>query len=127
MVGPRQPRPALLLVTTADTVVDKAVAWEAAKRNVALFHAIVLEKGGWSASLYLDYANDLARAYNQWMIDAWLEKDERLKGALIVPTHGRRRPRTLRGRRQRVRRRASSARSSRAVSSTYPAPTNGSR
>ena len=47
LVGPRQPRPALLLVTTADTTVDKAVDWEAAKRNVALFHAIVLEKDGW--------------------------------------------------------------------------------
>jgi predicted TIM-barrel fold metal-dependent hydrolase len=34
----------------------------------------------------VDYANDLARAYNQWMIDEWLERDERLKGALIVPT-----------------------------------------
>ena len=47
LVGARQPRPALLLVTTADTQVDKAVSWEAAKRNVALFHAIVLEKDGW--------------------------------------------------------------------------------
>ena len=47
LVGSRQPRPALLLVTTADTRVDRAVAWEAAKRNVALFHAIVLELDGW--------------------------------------------------------------------------------
>lgn len=42
-----QPRPALLLVTTADTKVDKAVVWEAAKRNVALFQALVLETEGW--------------------------------------------------------------------------------
>jgi hypothetical protein len=42
-----QPRPALLLVTTADTTVDEAVVWEAAKRNVALFQAVVLEKDGW--------------------------------------------------------------------------------
>lgn len=45
--GPRQPRPALLLVTTQDTKVDQAVVWEAAKRNVALFQSIVLEKDGW--------------------------------------------------------------------------------
>jgi hypothetical protein len=46
MLG-NQPRPALLLVTTTDTKVDEAVVWEAAKRNVALFQAIVLEKEGW--------------------------------------------------------------------------------
>jgi hypothetical protein len=45
--GARQPRPALLLVTTEDTKVDQAVAWEAARRNVALFQSIVLEKEGW--------------------------------------------------------------------------------
>lgn len=42
-----QPRPALLLVTTSDTEVDEALVWEAAKRNVALFRAVVLEKEGW--------------------------------------------------------------------------------
>ncbi len=32
-----------------------------------------------------DYAADLASAYNDWMIEHWLEQDERLKGLLIVP------------------------------------------
>jgi hypothetical protein len=34
-------------VTTSDTEVDEALVWEAAKRNVALFRAIVVEKEGW--------------------------------------------------------------------------------
>lgn len=34
----------------------------------------------------LDYAADLARAYNEWMIEHWLARDKRLRGALIVPT-----------------------------------------
>ena len=34
----------------------------------------------------LDYAADLAHAYNEWMIEHWLERDDRLKGVLIVPT-----------------------------------------
>ena len=34
----------------------------------------------------VDYAADLARAYNEWMIAEWLEQDDRLRGALIVPT-----------------------------------------
>ncbi len=33
----------------------------------------------------VDYAAALSRAYNDWMIEHWLEKDERLKGAAIVP------------------------------------------
>ncbi|WP_147332825.1 hypothetical protein [Archangium gephyra] len=45
--GARQPRPALLLVTTEDTKVDRELVWEAAKRNVALFQSFVLEKDGW--------------------------------------------------------------------------------
>lgn len=32
-----------------------------------------------------DYAAALARAYNDWMIEHWLEKDDRLKGAAIIP------------------------------------------
>jgi hypothetical protein len=47
LAGAGQPRPALLLVTTADTQIDKAVAWEAARRGVALFRATVLESEGW--------------------------------------------------------------------------------
>lgn len=30
------------------------------------------------------YASALARAHNEWMIEAWLSKDHRLKGSLIV-------------------------------------------
>jgi uncharacterized protein len=33
-----------------------------------------------------DYANALARAYNDWMIEHWIEQDERLKGAAIIAT-----------------------------------------
>jgi uncharacterized protein len=33
-----------------------------------------------------DYATALARAYNDWMIEHWLEKDDRLKGAAIIAT-----------------------------------------
>jgi uncharacterized protein len=33
-----------------------------------------------------DYAAALARAYNDWMIEQWLEKDDRLKGAAIIAT-----------------------------------------
>lgn len=33
-----------------------------------------------------DYATALARAYNDWMIEQWLEKDQRLKGAAIIAT-----------------------------------------
>jgi uncharacterized protein len=33
-----------------------------------------------------DYAAALAAAYNDWMIEEWLEKDERLKGAAIIAT-----------------------------------------
>lgn len=32
-----------------------------------------------------DYAAALARAYNDWMIDHWITRDERLKGAAIIP------------------------------------------
>jgi predicted TIM-barrel fold metal-dependent hydrolase len=31
-----------------------------------------------------DFASALAAAYNNWMIEEWLEKDERLKGALFI-------------------------------------------
>ena len=30
------------------------------------------------------YASALARAYNDWMIDQWLPKDERLRGSIVV-------------------------------------------
>lgn len=33
-----------------------------------------------------DYAAALARAYNDWMGEHWIDQDERLKGAAIVPT-----------------------------------------
>lgn len=33
-----------------------------------------------------DYATALARAYNDWMIEHWLEPEERLKGAAIIAT-----------------------------------------
>ncbi len=33
-----------------------------------------------------DYANALARAYNDWMIELWIEKEPRLKGAAILAT-----------------------------------------
>jgi uncharacterized protein len=31
------------------------------------------------------YAVELARAYNRWLIDAWLDKDPSFKGALLAP------------------------------------------
>jgi predicted TIM-barrel fold metal-dependent hydrolase len=34
----------------------------------------------------VDYAADLARAYNDWMIEHWLERDGRLKGLLLIPS-----------------------------------------
>jgi predicted TIM-barrel fold metal-dependent hydrolase len=33
-----------------------------------------------------DFAADLSAAYNNWMIEHWLEHDDRLKGAAFVPT-----------------------------------------
>ena len=33
-----------------------------------------------------DYAADLARAYNEWMIEQWLERDARLRGVVLIPT-----------------------------------------
>ncbi|HVX29147.1 MAG TPA: amidohydrolase family protein, partial [Nitrolancea sp.] len=33
----------------------------------------------------VDYAAALSAAYNDWMIEHWLEKEERLRGAAIVP------------------------------------------
>lgn len=33
-----------------------------------------------------DYAAALARAYNDWMIEHWIEQDERVKGLAIIPT-----------------------------------------
>ena len=33
-----------------------------------------------------DYATALARAYNDWMVEHWLEQDDRLKGAAIIAT-----------------------------------------
>jgi hypothetical protein len=41
------PRRALLLVTTSDTEVSKDVAWEAARRGVAIFQAKAQEAEGW--------------------------------------------------------------------------------
>lgn len=34
----------------------------------------------------VDYAAALARAYNDWMIEQWLAKENRLRGAAIVPS-----------------------------------------
>lgn len=34
----------------------------------------------------IDYAAALARAYNDWMIEQWLEKDDRLRGLILIPT-----------------------------------------
>jgi hypothetical protein len=47
MVAGEPPRPALLLVTTADTKVSEAVALEASRRGVAVFRAVALEAEGW--------------------------------------------------------------------------------
>ncbi len=33
-----------------------------------------------------DYAAALARAYNDWLIEHWLDRDERLKGLILIPT-----------------------------------------
>lgn len=33
-----------------------------------------------------DYATALARAYNDWMIEHWIEQDDRVKGAAIIAT-----------------------------------------
>jgi hypothetical protein len=41
------PRPALLLVTTAGTLISSDIATEASRRGVAVYHAIVLEVDGW--------------------------------------------------------------------------------
>jgi predicted TIM-barrel fold metal-dependent hydrolase len=34
-----------------------------------------------------DYAAGLARALNDWMIAEWLERDDRLRGSIVMPAH----------------------------------------
>jgi hypothetical protein len=46
LLGPQPPRPALLLVTTADTEVAEEVSLEAGQRGVAVFQAMVWEETG---------------------------------------------------------------------------------
>lgn len=45
-LGPRSPRPALLLVTTSDTSLSEQVELEAGRRGVAVYQAVARESGG---------------------------------------------------------------------------------